>query len=172
MVTNPTCTEKGYTRHFCVNCGNEYRDSETPELGHSIRIQTIQPNCTEQGCDICICERCGYNYERNVVKALGHRMVTTSLSEPTCTHEGYAVTTCSVCSAQKRETLSVLPHADNNGDGYCDYGCGTYLGGSSTPGEQGDICKYCGKVHTGPLGGLLKFFHNIAYFFAHLFGKK
>ena len=39
-------------------------------------------------------------------------------------------------------------------------------------GGDDDVCKYCGKVHPGNLlGEFTKFFHKIAYFFAHLFGK-
>lgn len=32
-VTPPTCTERGFTAHTCA-CGNSYRDSYTPTLGH------------------------------------------------------------------------------------------------------------------------------------------
>ena len=35
-----------------------------------------------------------------------------------------------------------------------------------------DLCKWCGEPHTGPMGGFIRFFHSILYFFAHLFGKK
>ena len=34
-----------------------------------------------------------------------------------------------------------------------------------------DKCKFCGKTHTGFWGSIIKFFHSIFYFFAHLFGK-
>ena len=98
-------------------------------------------------------------------------MAVSSITEPTCTHEGYIVRTCSVCNEQSNETISPISHQDINQDGLCDV-CGVYLDKPSTPGDQGDVCKYCGKVHSGPMGGILKFFHNIAYFFAHLFGKK
>ena len=33
-------------------------------------------------------------------------------------------------------------------------------------------CKWCGEVHTGFWGKFVGFFHKIAYFFAHLFGKR
>lgn len=35
IVTEPTCTENGYTTHTCSNCGNTYKDSEV-EARHSI----------------------------------------------------------------------------------------------------------------------------------------
>lgn len=34
-VVVPTCTEKGYTEHICVNCSDTYRDSYVDALGHS-----------------------------------------------------------------------------------------------------------------------------------------
>ena len=37
--------------------------------------------------------------------------------------------------------------------------------------QHSSICKYCGKTHSGFGGSIILFFHEIAYFFAHLFGK-
>ncbi len=34
------------------------------------------------------------------------------------------------------------------------------------------LCKWCGQRHEGFFGKILGFFHNIAYFFAHLFGRR
>lgn len=36
-VTAPTCTEKGYTTHTCIRCGDSYRNSETAATGHSYK---------------------------------------------------------------------------------------------------------------------------------------
>ena len=35
QVTNPTCTEKGYTTYTCTVCNYSYRGNETAALGHS-----------------------------------------------------------------------------------------------------------------------------------------
>lgn len=35
IVTEPTCTEGGYTVHTCSVCGDSYTDSETGALGHN-----------------------------------------------------------------------------------------------------------------------------------------
>lgn len=41
------------------------------------------------------------------------------------------------------------------------------------PSEKDNKCKYCGEDHgTSFLGRFVAFFHKIAYFFAHLFGKR
>ena len=48
-------------------------------------------------------------------------------------------------------------------------------GPGDEPDEPGsgteDLCPWCGQAHTGPMGGFIRFFHNIIWFFAHLFGK-
>ena len=38
-------------------------------------------------------------------------------------------------------------------------------GGSADSG----VCKWCGEVHEGFWGGIVGFFHDVFYFFAHLF---
>ena len=35
VVTNPSCTEKGYTTHTCDKCGDSYTDSYVNATGHS-----------------------------------------------------------------------------------------------------------------------------------------
>ncbi len=35
VITDPTCTEKGYTTHTCEKCGDSYKDSYVDATGHS-----------------------------------------------------------------------------------------------------------------------------------------
>ena len=35
VVTAPTCTERGYTTHTCLVCGDSYTDAYVDALGHS-----------------------------------------------------------------------------------------------------------------------------------------
>lgn len=37
IVTEPTCTEKGYTTHTCTGCKDSYVDTYTNELGHNYK---------------------------------------------------------------------------------------------------------------------------------------
>ena len=43
-----------------------------------------------------------------------------------------------------------------DGNGNCTR-CGMHLKDMPNP----NACKYCGQVHTGPFGWLVKFFHSI-----------
>ena len=59
-------------------------------------------------------------------------------------------------------------HPDADGDGVCD-DCGRDI--AAIEGEQqNDLCV-CGKRHTGPFAGLIRFFHRIIYFFKNLFAR-
>ena len=84
---------------------------------------------------------------------------------PTCTKPGQTGSFCSVCGKVFEETKDApaLGHIDNNGDGFCD-NCG---------GDISRCCRYCDEIHPNNfIGNLTQFFHNIAYFFARLFGRK
>ncbi len=87
-----------------------------------------------------------------------------------CTESGVITYICSECGATKTEVLPALRHIDADHDGICDR-CGEQIGESGeTPNPN--ACKYCGKDHSGSfIQRFVGFFHKIAYFFAHLFGK-
>ena len=46
VVTDPTCTEAGYTTHTCSKCGDSYTDGATEATGHSYVDGTCE-NCGE-----------------------------------------------------------------------------------------------------------------------------
>ena len=60
-VTEPTCTEAGYTTHKCIYCDYEYTDSETAALGHSlVKAERVEPTYEAEGCkEHWKCGRCG-----------------------------------------------------------------------------------------------------------------
>ena len=84
-VTAPTCTEQGYTTHYC-SCGDWYRDNFTNALGHSYGAweQNKAPTCTAQGTEKRTCTRCSASQTRDVA-ALGH-----NYSNGKCTRCGAA----------------------------------------------------------------------------------
>ena len=59
VVTEPTCTEQGYTTHTC-HCGDTYKDTYTDALGHSFGDWIIvkEPTDDEEGLKERYCE-CG-----------------------------------------------------------------------------------------------------------------
>ena len=89
---------------------------------------------------------------------------------PTCTVRGETTFTCRDCGATRVTYQSTVQHKDDDGNGYCDYGCGTTFTQPEPPHEDdGDKCPYCGETHTGFFGRIVAFFHRIAYFFRNLF---
>ncbi len=96
-VTEPTCTEGGYTTYTCSVCGDTYVANETEALGHTWSQWTTdqEADCTEDGTQTRTCSVCGETETREV-EALGHDYESVVV-EPTCTTAGYTEHTCSVC---------------------------------------------------------------------------
>ncbi len=61
VVTEPTCTESGYTTHSCGNCGATYTDNHVDALGHSWDegVVTIAPTLESEGEKRYTCTCCG-----------------------------------------------------------------------------------------------------------------
>ena len=65
VVTEPTCTEWGYTTYTCETCGYSYRDDyKLPR--HKYREETVAPTCTEGGYTVFTCEYCGIAYTESI----------------------------------------------------------------------------------------------------------
>ena len=60
VVTEPTCTEKGYTTYTCSKCGKRYQADETAALGHDFGEWTVtkEAACTADGEQTRACSRC------------------------------------------------------------------------------------------------------------------
>lgn len=63
VVTDPTCTEQGYTEYYCADCG-EYLYTEEYEaaLGHSYQSVVTDPTFSAQGYTTYTCSVCGDSY--------------------------------------------------------------------------------------------------------------
>ena len=61
VVTDPTCTEKGYTTHTCTLCGDSYADTYVNELRHSPEQEEgLKAGCLTDGfTSYSVCTRCG-----------------------------------------------------------------------------------------------------------------
>lgn len=71
VVTEPTCTEAGYTTHTCSTCGDSYTDDEVAAKGHDYKSVVTEPTCTEAGYTTYTCA-CGESYISDEVAATGH----------------------------------------------------------------------------------------------------
>ncbi len=116
-VTNPTCTEDGYTSYTC-RCGDSYIANYTDALGHDYDVVVTAPTCTEDGYTTYICSGCGDSYVADYVYANGHspwELVTM----PTFEACGEAVRNCAGCGLYETKVLpqkqTYAPFADMTG---------------------------------------------------------
>ena len=177
-----TCTAAGNTEYFtCSVCGEWFSDENgTAKIedhasvvlnakNHSWGAWTKLDDAQHQrvcGNDPAHKETAAHTWDNGRVT-----------QNPTCAAKGVKTFTCTLCNATRTEEIATVGHKDDNGDGMCDYGCGTSMGvvtpNDPNPNEPSgeELCKYCHQPHTGFFGKIVGFFHSIAYFFAHLFGK-
>ncbi len=162
----PTCTEVGWKRYAtCSRCDfTTYVELETRHhvlISHRAKAAT----CTEIGWDDYeTCVLCDYTTYTEK-DALGHSPSSAVIEneiKADCGKNGSydEVVYCETCKqelSRNMVTTDALDHTDDNNDGHCDR-CGEQMTG-------GDHCKYCGQIHGGAFGWLVKFFHSILAFF-------
>ena len=93
-VTNPTCTEQGFTTYTC-SCGYSTTDDYVDALGHDYAEDVVEPTCTEGGYTTFTCSRCADTYVGAETEATGHHHEAV-VTPPTCLEDGYTTYTC-VC---------------------------------------------------------------------------
>ena len=117
-VTEPNCTEGGYTTHTCGRCGSSFNDTATEPLGHTPVTDTaIAATCTENGltegshCSVCD----AVLIAQETVAALGHSYAP-KVVPPTYLEQGYTAYLCTRCSDSYiddyTEALPRVPIAD------------------------------------------------------------
>ena len=148
VVTEPTCTEQGYTTYTCSECGDTYVDDYTDALGHDWGewTETAGPTCSEAGSQTRVCGRCGEE-ESRTVDPLGHDYEAV-VTDPTCTEQGYTTHTCPRCHDSYVDTYTdALGH---------DYQTATTGPTCTEQGYTTYTCVRCGDSYVGdytdPLG--------------------
>ena len=60
VVTEPGCTQGGYTTHKCVLCGHTYTDNYTEPRGCILSwVEPVEPTCTQEGVKgFYLCSQC------------------------------------------------------------------------------------------------------------------
>ncbi len=126
-VIEPTCTERGYTKHTCTVCNDVKIDSFVQKNGHAAKTEkAVAATCTAPGRKEGLrCTVCGVVIRGlEEVSALGHDIVTSEKAvEPTCTQNGLSA------------------------GGYCRR-CGYKTERNSIPSLGHDIVKDAGKSAT------------------------
>ncbi|MCH5198279.1 MAG: hypothetical protein J1E34_05165 [Oscillospiraceae bacterium] len=175
------CTTVGNTEYYTCNvCKKIFKDSAAEQeitadetiispKGHIAQVIAAKaPSCTDAGnIEYYSCANCRKNFKdasfseeisagQVTLSATGHNYQQTKVSDPTCQSEGYITYVCSNdASHNYTEKLPKVNHKDSNGDGKCDM-CDTEMSNNNAK-----VCKYCGEVHTGFFGWIVKFFHFI-----------
>ena len=110
--TEPTCTEKGYTRWICSGCNHSMVGSYVKALGHDMGEWEVEKEatCTEGGSKKRVCQRDGCDRtETEKIKASGHSH-TSEITAPTCTEKGYTTHTCVCGDTYKDSETNALGH--------------------------------------------------------------
>ena len=140
VITEPTCTEGGYTTHTCSACGDAYIDSYTDAVGHQYQDVVTPPTCTTSGYTPHTCSVCGESYRDNYIQATGHMGILKNAKDATCTEKGYTGdTVCTVCGVTVKtgKAIPATGHKEivkNAKDATC-----------TEKGYTGDtVCSVCG----------------------------
>ena len=128
VVTEPTCTEQGYTTHTCTVCGDSYADTYVSALGHTYDNYTLttKPTQTSTGALTGTCTVCG-GTTTIVLPMLNEEDYTYVVTlEPTDDENGAATYTWNITDygtiiiEVKLRKLTGLPTGDLNDDGEVD----------------------------------------------------
>ncbi len=176
-ATASTCTVKGYTAGvYCNDCKKYISGhAEQPLAAHKTTTQNAKAaSCTAEGyTGDQVCTVCKQTITKGTAIAKkAHTLTTVNKAEASCTAAGYTgdqyCTTCKQ-TITKGSAINALGHANADSNGNCTR-CGQHIkdvtpSQPSNPQPNPNACKYCGKVHTGPFGWLIKFFHSILAIF-------
>ena len=122
-VTEPTCTEQGYTTYTC-ECGDSYVDDYVDATGHSHTSEITTPAThTTIGVMTHTCT-CGDTYTETIEKIAEHSYEAV-VTEPTCTEQGYTTYTCECGDSYVDNYVNATGHSKNN-NGVCN-NCGETL---------------------------------------------
>lgn len=124
----PTCTEKGYTRNLCKDCGFNKGGNELAPLGHDYGDPTWKWNATSGSATATFtCTRNGCTHVETVKAGV------TSVTEPAnCIKEGSITYMATVTFNEKTYTAEKV--VTTPATGIHDY-------------DEDGVCKICGDVH-------------------------
>ena len=117
VVTEPTCTERGYTTYTCTKCGNEYVGDEVPMLRHDWGegAVTVEPTEETEGVRTYTCTRCGVTKTEAIPVKEHVHTYTDVVTAPTCTEAGFTTHTCVYGDSYVDSEVAALGHDFQDG---------------------------------------------------------
>ena len=103
VVTEPTCTETGYTTHTCTVCGHVVVDTKTEALGHDMSDWTVvkEPTLNAEGEQTRHCQRKGCDYSETQKIAKLDKLATPAITKLENTTTGVKITWGKVNGAER-----------------------------------------------------------------------
>ena len=109
VLTDPTCTQEGFTTYTCTLCQDTYQADLPAPLGHSLQLQQqIPATCTQEGiAEHYLCDRCQLQFwdaegkppvtdeQELLLEKLPHDYThSQEITPPTCLEGGYTTYYC------------------------------------------------------------------------------
>lgn len=112
-VTEPTCTEMGYTTYTCSRCGDTYKGDYTDAAGHKPGDWIIdqEPTTDSEGSKHKECEVCGETLETEEIDKIYNQATTDTHGEAVV--GGYLVIVTDTDTKNPVANASVALHADH-----------------------------------------------------------
>lgn len=113
VVTEPTCTEMGYTTYTCTRCGDTYKGDYTEAAGHQPGDWIIdkEPTTDSEGSKHKECEVCGEKLEEETIEKIYNQATTDSKGEAVV--GGYLVIVTDTDTKDPVSNAIVTLHADD-----------------------------------------------------------
>ena len=122
-VTEPTCTERGYTTHTCKDCGYSYNDNYTDAKNHEYSDEWSTDDAHHWHAATCGCDETKDHAAHNF-------NIKVETVDPSCETDGYTVYKC-ICGVTKN-----LDFVERKGHSY-----GTLLE-TDREAVEGETCTY------------------------------
>lgn len=163
VVTDPTCTEQGYTTHTCSRCSDTYVDTYVNALGHTpesaVEEGRVDADCENDGhydsvvyCSVCAAE---ISRENQTLPAIGHNYQEIGRTDATCVEDGCIDYECANCGQQRHDTITCVGHHDYEIIGIDTPTCDTAENVTYK-------CKVCSFIITEAVGEPLEHIHGEA----------
>ena len=131
VVTEPACTELGYTTCTCRYCGQSTKTDYVLPTGHKYTANVTEPACEKAGYTTYTCEYCGDSYVTDRTEPLGHEFGEgIPVTDPGCTCEGVMAYVCIRCPYHEFHAVSAAGHVP----------------GAAATCTAPQLCEHCGAV--------------------------